>query len=374
MYRIIRRKWGVLFTGRVSMISKHRDKVSKQQFLLLLIRVGALFVMIFLFSLSTTLSEWYMRVIYPVVAIVLSFISNIFSFSLYDIFLIVAVLLLIKLIVFVIIRKISFSEFLFSLIRFMMVIVFWFYFSWGIAYFREDFYGRSDVKEMAFDPEIFRDFAVRFIDRANLYYADCTDMDRHEVRRDIELSYRIMYETLRISYPNGKRKPKPMMFESVYSKMGVSGYFGPFFNEIHVNNYSLNFTYPFTLAHEMAHQFGIATESEANLYAFVVCNRSGDEKIRYSAYLSTLRYVLNDIHKFLPEEYESLVSSIRPEIIADLRRNREHWLAVRDESLSDVQDRVYDAYLKTNKVSSGQANYSEVVGLLISYYQLLITN
>ncbi|RNC65871.1 DUF3810 domain-containing protein [Proteiniphilum sp. X52] len=348
------------------MISKHGYKVQKRQFALLLIISVALFAIIFLFSLSATLSEWYMRGVYPILAAILSFISNLFPFSLYDIFLVVAVLLLIKLVVFTIIRKTSFLKFLFLLIRFVTVIVAWFYFSWGIAYFREDFYDRTDITEMTFDPEIFRDFAVRFIARANLCYTDCADLDRQEARREIELSYRRMHGMLRITYPNGKRKPKPMMFESVYSKMGVSGYFGPFFNEIHVNDYGLNFAYPFTLAHEMAHQFGIAAESEANLYAFVVCSLSGDEKIRYSAYLSTLRYVLSDTRKFLPDEYESLVSSIRPEIIADLRRNREHWLAARDEALSEVQDRVYDAYLKTNKVSAGQDNYSQVVGLLIS--------
>jgi hypothetical protein len=120
----------------------------------------------------------------------------------------------------------------------------------------------------------------------------------------------------------------------------------------------------------MAHQFGIAAESEANLYAFAVCDGSGDEKIRYSAYASTLRYVLNDIRRFLPDEYKSIVSHVRPEIMDDLQRNREHWLAARDKTLSDVQGRVYDVYLKTNKVSSGQASYSEVVGLLVSYTQV----
>ncbi|WP_294067499.1 DUF3810 family protein, partial [Proteiniphilum sp. UBA1028] len=71
-------------------------------------------------------------------------------------------------------------------------------------------------------------------------------------------------------------------------------------------------------------------------------------------------------------EVESLTSAIRTEIIADLRRNREHWLVVRNKSLSEVQDRAYDAYLKTNKVSSGRENYSEVVGLLISSYDIYI--
>lgn len=348
------------------MASERRNKVTRKQFMSLLVIAGILFAMIFLFSRSSALSEWYMRTIYPVVAVALSTISNVFPFSLYDLFLIVAVLLLLKLIVLAIIRKISFSKFLFSFIRFVTVIVAWFYFGWGIAYFRENFYDRSNVMEKEFDPETFREFAVRFIENANRYYIDCEDMDKEDIRTEIESSYQVLHEPLRVSYPNGRRRAKPMMVESIYSKMGVSGYFGPFFNEIHVNNYSLSFTYPFTLAHEMAHQFGIATESEANLYAFVVCARSIDEKIRYSAYVSTLRYVLNDIRRFLPDEYESLVSSIRTEIIGDLQRNREHWLAARDESLSEAQDRVYDAYLKTNKVSSGQANYSEVVGLLVS--------
>ena len=352
-------------------MKKSEDKVSNQKFRVLLLTAGLSFALIILFSLSATMSEWYMRVIYPVIAVILSFVSHLFPFSLYDLFLIVAIFLLIRMIVFAIIKKITFSRFLYSLIRFATVIVVWFYLGWGIAYFREDFYKRNGVTEVSMDKEVLRDFAVRFIENANTNYVDCRDIDRDEVRKEIESSYRSLHEQLRISYPNGKRKPKPMMFETVYSKMGISGYFGPFLNEIHVNNYSLNFTYPFTLAHEMAHQFGIATESEANLYGFVVCARSSDEKIRYSAYVSTLRYVLNDIGRFLPEEYESLVSTVRPEVIADLQRNREHWLAAMDKSLSDIQDKVYDAYLKTNKISSGQDNYSEVVGLLISSYDTL---
>ena len=176
-----------------------------------------------------------------------------------------------------------------------------------------------------------------------------------------------LHKTLAIDYPNGKRTVKPMLFESII-EYGCLRIFRSFFNEIHVNNYSLNASYPFTLAHEMAHQFGIAHESEANLYAFAVCLRSEDERIRYSAYLLTILYVINDAAVFLPDVVDSLASAIRPEIIADLRENRRHWMAVRNRSLSNMQDKAYDAYLKTNKVSSGSDNYSEVVGLLISSY------
>ena len=347
-------------------------KQNRQKFTHLLIIAAILFGVIIIFSRSTTLSEWYMQHIYPVVAIILSTLSGLFPFSLYDLFILVASLYLIVLILFLIFRKTSFKKFLYSLIRFVTILVVWFYFAWGISYFREDFYAKSDLKETTFDAENLKKFVIRFVADANEAYVDFDVMDRAGVRQDLEESYHALHEKLGIDYPNGKRRAKPMLFESLYSKMGVSGYFGPFFNEIHVNNYSLDTTYPFTLAHEMAHQFGIAHESEANLYAFIVCMQSEDERIRYSAYLSTLLYLVNDAAEFLPEEVDSLTSEIRPEIIADLRRNREHWLAVRNRSLSEVQDKAYDAYLKTNKVSSGRENYSEVVGLLISSYDTFI--
>ena len=347
-------------------------KQNRQKFTHLLIIAAILFGVIIIFSRSTTLSEWYMQHIYPAVAIILSTLSGLFPFSLYDLFILVASLYLIVLILFLIFRKTSFKKFLYSLIRFVTMLVAGFYFTWGISYFREDFYAKSDLKETTFDAENLKKFVIRFVADANEAYVDFDVMDRAGVRQDLEESYHALHEKLGIDYPNGKRRAKPMLFESLYSKMGVSGYFGPFFNEIHVNNYSLDTTYPFTLAHEMAHQFGIAHESEANLYAFIVCMQSEDERIRYSAYLSTLLYLVNDAAEFLPEEVDSLTSEIRPEIIADLRRNREHWLAVRNRSLSEVQDKAYDAYLKTNKVSSGRENYSEVVGLLISSYDTFI--
>jgi hypothetical protein len=121
------------------MMSKWKDKVSKQQFLLLLLVTGVLFSLIVAFRLSTAFSEWYMRVIYPVAAAILSFVSTLFPFSLYDIFLIVAALLLIVLIVLTAVQKITFSRFLFLLIRFVTLVVAWFYLGWGIAYFRKDF-------------------------------------------------------------------------------------------------------------------------------------------------------------------------------------------------------------------------------------------
>lgn len=76
-----------------------------------------------------------------------------------------------------------------------------------------------------------KNFAVRFIADANNAFVDFDIVDKEIVREEIEKSYISLHRKLGIAYPpNGKRRVKPMMFESLYSKMGVSGYFGPFFS------------------------------------------------------------------------------------------------------------------------------------------------
>lgn len=357
-------------------LSKQRShkRVDKNKSLLhLFIFCAFVFASVILFSRNAALSEWYMIRIYPAVATLLSAISAIFPFSIYDFFIVIAIIYLLKLILFVISKKTSFKNFLFSLIRFVTILVAWFYFGWGISYFRKDYYSRTNILETSFNADNLREFTTRFINDANKSYVEFEVIEKEEIRKEIEKTYSYINEPLVINYPNGKRRVKKMVFESMFTKMSISGYYGPFFNEIHVNNYSLNLTYPFTLAHEMAHQFGVAKESEANLYAFIVCVNSNDERIRYSAYASTIGYLLNDVRSLLPDEYEEIFYSVKPEIIRDLQRNSEHWLTARDETLSDAQDKAYDAYLKSNRISSGRENYSEVVGLLISSYDSIIT-
>lgn len=339
-----------------------------RSFLALFIFSAIVLAIVVLFSRNASMSERYMNKIYPSIATLLSTISALLPFSVYDLFIVVALLYLLKLILFVIIRQTSFKDFLFSLVRFVTILIAWFYLGWGISYFRKDYYSRTNIQETTFNADNLREFASYFISQANNSYVGFEVMEKEEIRKEIERTYNHVHEPLVLNYPNGKRKVKKMVFESMFTKMGISGYYGPFFNEIHINNYSLNFTYPFTLAHEMAHQFGIAKESEANLYAFIVCINSEDERIRYSAYASIISYLLNDVRALIPDEYEGILNSVKPEIIEDLQRNRQHWLSARNKTLSDAQNKVYDAYLKGNRISSGRENYSEVVGLLISSY------
>lgn len=138
----------------------------------LIISAIIVFAIIIIFSRNAALSEWYMIRIYPFIALVLSSVSRIFPFSLYDLFIVITVLYLLKLILFAIIKRNGFREFVYSFIGLVTLLVAWFYFDWGISYFREDFYSRTNFEETTFNADNLKDFTVRFIADANDSYVD----------------------------------------------------------------------------------------------------------------------------------------------------------------------------------------------------------
>ena len=92
--------------------------------------------------------------------------------------------------------------------------------------------------------------------------------------------------------------------------------------------------------------------------------------IRFSGYFSILGHVLGNAQRLLPEEeYTRLFKRVRPEIIELAKNNQAYWAAKYNPVVGAVQDWIYDLYLKGNKIESGRQNYSEVVGLLISYQE-----
>lgn len=142
----------------------------------------------------------------------------------------------------------------------------------------------------------------------------------------------------------------------------------PFFCEFTLNGDVPASQYGATYAHELSHQQGITNEAEANFYAYQVCTRSEWQPLRFSGRLAILPHLLSNARGMLSnEDYQVLLSAIRPEVMEQYQHNRVYWLDLYSPLMGKVQDWVYDLYLKGNKISSGQKNYSEVIGLLISW-------
>ena len=322
---------------------------------------------VFLCACVPALAEWYMGSCYPEVAAILSFVNRWIPFSLFDVLIFAALVLFLGSIAMMCMRRLSFRCWIKSFVLSVMWIVVWFYVAWGIGYFRQDFFERFAIEPPTEDREFFEAYVARFIESLNDAYIAEPYFDAQEVNDEIEALYEQHHRLLRLPYPCGWRRTKKTVVEPLMTRMGVAGFFNPFFNEVHVNNFVLHITYPYTLAHEKAHQFGIAGEAECNLYATVICTSSDHPLVRYSGYLQTAAYLISNLRKISPERYGEIIGQIDPRIMADYRAIREHWQNALNPTLSAVQDKVYDAYLKTNKQASGILSYSEVTGLLVAW-------
>lgn len=316
---------------------------------------------------SRFVESYYSTGIYPIIARLFSGFSNLIPFSLWDIFWVLTIVLFISSLVLVVLRKIMPGIYALRVLQLLALLYVFFYFVWGFNYFRPKIEIRLGWEKSRADESVFRSILDSIIVHTNSSYVAVSPSDYPAIDRLIEESYRKNSTTLHIGYPNGTRRPKTMLFSSFFAKSGVSGYFGPFFNEVHLNYYLLPMEYPFVLAHEKAHQFGITNEAEANLAAFVICTTSDDKRLKYSGYVNLLLYFLSDASHL--KDVTEYVRKIDKQVIFDLRFQRIHWQGLRNKTLDKIQTSANDAYLKTNHIEEGVKNYNRVVALAMGWYE-----
>ncbi|MFR5865178.1 MAG: DUF3810 domain-containing protein [Acutalibacteraceae bacterium] len=114
---------------------------------------------------------------------------------------------------------------------------------------------------------------------------------------------------------------KPVVLSVPMTYTHISGVYTFFTGEANVNVNFPDFCTPYTTAHEMSHQRGIAREDEANFVAFLVCMESDDVYIRYSALVNLLQYVSSALSRADSELYATVYrghysSALRSELSA----------------------------------------------------------
>jgi len=310
--------------------------------------------------------HYYSTGIYPFIAKFFSFFSNLIPFSLWDVFWVLIISLIIGGLILVIFRKLKFGWYSLRTAQLLALLYSFFYIAWGYNYFRPGIEKRNGWESPKHDELIFRSILDSIIIQTNCNYTSVSSSDYPEIDSLVEESYRKNSPELGINYPNGTRRPKRMLLSSFFIKSGVSGYFGPYFNEIHVNYYLLPMDYPFLLAHEKAHQFGITSEAEANLFAFVICITSEDQRLKYSGYQFLLLYFLRDATQM--KDYQDYLNKIDSRVRMDLRFRQNYYQGLQNKRLSKMQTAANNAYLKVNHIEKGVKNYNQVVSLVISWY------
>ena len=319
----------------------------------------------FFASFSTITERIYSRGIYPLIAAVVSFVSQVFDFSLDDSFYFLLIATGVLLLGLLLVRKIRLRNFLLIVLNALALVYVLFYWLWGFNYYRQDLNDRLRIETSAPDSIVFLNQMEKLVVQTNASYVKIDRLEADKIDSLVEKSYQQLAPFLQLDYPSGVRPPKSITLSRFFAKAGISGYFGPFLNEVHINKNLLPVEYPLVLAHEKAHQFGITSEAEANFYAWLVCANSDEPALQYSANLYVLRYFLYEAYRL--KGYAEIVAKIDDPVKADFRKIREHWLQLRDEKIDEYASKVNDAYLKTNKVEKGIDDYTGVVKFVMDF-------
>ncbi len=151
--------------------------------------------------------------------------------------------------------------------------------------------------------------------------------------------------------------PKPTVADPFMLATGTSGFINPLTLNVAMASDLLWFERPFDLAHEWSHDAAYAREDEANYLAILTCLRSPDPAVQYSGWFELFLYLPQKRH-YAHREFVSLVWQ---DFAALRRRNARHINAL----LAHWSWRTYNAYLKTNRIAAGVANYDEVTRLML---------
>ena len=162
---------------------------------------------------------------------------------------------------------------------------------------------------------------------------------------------------------------KPVMLSEPMSYTHITGVYTFFTGEANINVNFPDYTIPYTAAHELAHQRGIAREDEANFVAFLVCIEADDVYIRYGAYLNLYEYVVSALYSASYDLYKENYYKQPNTIINERIAYSEFFDKYRENVVADVSEATNNAYLQSQGAPQGTRSYGMVVDLAVAYYR-----
>ncbi|MES2773211.1 MAG: DUF3810 domain-containing protein [Bacteroidota bacterium] len=167
-----------------------------------------------------------------------------------------------------------------------------------------------------------------------------------------------------VAYKNASVKPG--MLYQLGNYIGFLGYLNPFTGEAQLNTTIPAILLPYVCCHEMAHQLGYASESEANFIGYLACKESSEAAFRYSVYFDLFSYTIGDLYYRDSTAAKDRMKSL-PQKVKEDRKQVRAFFTRKKNPFSPAIDWVYDKYLKLNSQPKGKESYNEVVGWLIAY-------
>ena len=313
------------------------------------------------------IAEWYARTVYPPLSAALSAFSSLFPFPLMELLVVSLILWLILYPVWKRKKGIPWRKILLREMEMLAWIYVWFYWGWGLNYFRYNIYTRLQTPPVPYEEQHFKKFLKDYTEKLNSTYQSDTEIDSERLKEYVQTFYANLPSTYGLSQPKEWQEPKNFIFTSLYNKVGVLGSMDPFFAEAQLNDDLPEVQYPFTYAHEFSHLLGVSNEAEANYWAYRACTESSSTALQYCGYFGLFPYVLSNASYLLPkEDFQAWIKTIRPEVKEQYNQKNAYWQEKYSPLIGSIQDFTYNLFLKGNKIASGKKNYAEVIGLLLS--------
>ena len=162
---------------------------------------------------------------------------------------------------------------------------------WGVFYYSDSFVERSGLERRAISPRELQTVTAYFADRAN----ECSSLVERGGDGVFTADLDALFDHSPALYRAAVRevpcldgpelRAKPMVFSRLMSLLDYTGFFFPYTAEANVNVDCTMALIPATIAHELAHQRGVAREDEANFCAVLACMADNDPAYRYSGAL-----------------------------------------------------------------------------------------
>lgn len=254
-------------------------------------------------------------------------------------------------------------------------LVFFFLVLWGFNYQRTPIFQQLnlqpkplDVKQLTAEIELTQRLASMDRERISQDTFALTELTEYSLLEDLVRA--TMQENLEVLGLNFTGRPRTKQFSppGFMRRMGVLGVYFPFTGESYLDPSLHALEKPFTIAHEMAHSYGVTDEGEANFIAYVVCTQAEEPLLRYTAHLLLLRYQLRDYYGMDAEAALGWMETLPRGIIQDLISIRESaeayppiWLALSRKS--------NDLFLKSQGVKAGIKSYQQLPMLAAAWRQ-----
>ncbi|HEY5562401.1 MAG TPA: DUF3810 domain-containing protein [Clostridiaceae bacterium] len=320
--------------------------------------------------------KYYSRGINKIAREALTSVTNMIPFSLGEVLVLILVaLLLILIIKFVIhIRKKCVNGLL-NLGVYLSIIYILFMVLWGFNYDRLTLDKILNLQLRKYDEKELYKLCDSLASRAN-ELRKLVDEDKNGVMT-IKGGYKSIRDRASLGYIAAAKKypflgginvyPKPVLLSEALSYGGITGIYIPFTGEANINIKDADFMLPSTCEHEIAHEKGFAREEEANYIAYITSMASEDVNFQYSGTMMALIYSSNALYDANKVDYRALIKNYSLGVKKDLQFESKLWSKYNGK-VQKLQERINNAYLKSNGEEKGIQSYDSMVEYLISNY------